>query len=66
MLMPASRPRLPREPEYAYDKRWEQVKTFKQQPYPFTPGEVVTIYNQDEVDPTFNMPPTFVDETLLT
>lgn len=65
MLQPPSHPRLPKEPEYAYDKRWEKVIAFKQQPYPFTPGDVVTIHNQDEVDPTFNMPPTFVDATLL-
>lgn len=65
MLQPPSHPRLPKEPDYAYDKRWEQDSAPKQQPYPFTPGEVVTVYNQDEVDPTFNMPPTFVDVTLL-
>ena len=65
MLPPPSHPRLPPEPEYAYDRRWEQDRTFTQQPYAFTPGDVVTIYNEDEVDPTFNMPPTFVDATYI-
>ena len=66
ILMPPSHPRMSKELEYAYDKRWEKPHTTKkQQPYAFTPGDVVTIYNQDEVDPTFNMPFTFVDTELL-
>jgi hypothetical protein len=65
MLMPPRHPVMPKEAEYAYDKRWEVYPVKHREPYAFITGAVVTIYNEDEVDPTFNIPATFVDATLL-